>query len=293
MRADGKRVKNADPMYTVAPFIMDKRYDAMNSIELNIQVSPIQKYINEKRNQGINISHMAVILAAYVRTMGEFPSLNRFIVNKRIYARNEIAVGMVVLQQGKMDNGTMSKMYFDYENTIFDVNNIINDYVEANRYNAQNNSTEKLIKFLLSLPGVLPAGVALFKFLDKHGLLPKAIIDASPFHTSLVISNLASIRTNHIYHHVYEFGTTGIIITMGNSREVAKRRGGEIVHEKCIPLGIVMDERMCSGSYFALAFRRMRKYLENPELLEARPEVLNIETPQKRKSKYAVAAEEK
>ena len=293
MRADGKRVKNADPMYTVAPFIMDKRYDAMNSIELNIPVSPIQKYINDKRKEGINISHMAVILAAYVRTMGEFPSLNRFIVNKRIYARNEIAVGMVVLQQGKMDNGTMSKMYFDYENTIFDVNNIINDYVEANRYNAQNNSTEKLIKFLLSLPGVLPAGVALFKFLDKHGLLPKAIIDASPFHTSLVISNLASIRTNHIYHHVYEFGTTGIIITMGNSREVAKRRGGEIVHEKCIPLGIVMDERMCSGSYFALAFRRMRKYLENPELLEARPEVLNIETPQKRKSKYAVAAEEK
>ena len=293
MRADGKRVKNADPMYTVAPFIMDKRYDAMNSIELNIPVSPIQKYINDKRKEGINISHMAVILAAYVRTMGEFPSLNRFIVNKRIYARNEIAVGMVVLQQGKMDNGTMSKMYFDYENTIFDVNNIINDYVQANRYNAQNNSTEKLIKFLLSLPGVLPAGVALFKFLDRHGLLPKAIIDASPFHTSLVISNLASIRTNHIYHHVYEFGTTGIIITMGNSREVAKRKGGEIVYEKCTPLGIVMDERICSGSYFALAFRRMRKYLENPELLEARPEVLNIETPQKRKSKYAVAAEEK
>ena len=293
MRADGKRVKNADPMYTVAPFIMDKRYDALNSIELNIPSSPIQKYINDKRKEGINISHMAVILAAYVRTLGEFPSLNRFIVNKRIYARNEIAVGMVVLQQGKMDNGTMSKMYFDYENTIFDVNNIINDYVEANRYNAQNNGTEKLIKLLLSLPGVLPVGVAIFKFLDKHGLLPKAIIDASPFHTSLVISNLASIRTNHIYHHCYEFGTTGIIITMGNSREVAKRKGGEIVYEKCTPLGIVMDERICSGSYFALAFRKMRKYLENPELLEQRPDVLNIETPQKRKSKYAVVTQEK
>lgn len=286
-RADGKRVKNADPMYTVAPFIMDKRYDSMNMIELDIPTEPIQKYINQKRKEGILISHMAVILAAYVRTMGEFPSLNRFIVNKRIYARNEIAVGMVVLQQGKMDNGTMSKMYFDYENTIFDVNNIINDYVNENRNNAQNNSTEKLIKFLLSLPGILPMGVALFKFLDRHGLLPKAIIDASPFHTSLVISNLASIRTNHIFHHVYEFGTTGILITMGNSREIPKRIGGEIIHEKCIPLGIVMDERICSGSYFALAFRRMKKYLSNPSLLEAPPEVLNIEVPQKKKSKYA------
>ena len=287
-RADGKRVKNADPMYTVAPFIMDKRYDSMNMIELDIPAEPIQKYINERRNKdGVTISHMAVILSAYLRTLAEFPSLNRFIVNKRIYARNEIAVGMVVLQGGKMDNGTMSKMYFDYENTIDDVNNIINDYVEENRANAANNSTEKLIKFLLSLPGVLPIGVALFKFLDKHGLLPKAIIDASPFHTSLVISNLASIRTNHIFHHVYEFGTTGILITMGNSREVAKRKGGEIIHEKCIPLGIVMDERICSGSYFALAFRKMKKYLSDPTLLESEPEVLNIEIPQKKKSKYA------
>lgn len=288
MRADGKRVKNADPMYTVAPFIMDKRYDSMNMIELDIPVAPIQKYINEKRKEGINISHMAVILAAYVRTMGQFPSLNRFIVNKRIYARNEIAVGMVVLQNGKMDNGTMSKMYFDYENTIMDVNNIINDYVGENRVNAANNGTEKLIKFLLSVPGILPVGVAIFKWLDKHGLLPKAIIDASPFHTSLVISNLASIRTNHIYHHVYEFGTTGVIITMGNSREVAKTKNGEVTLEKCMPLGIVMDERICSGSYYALAFRTMKKYLKDPSLLEQPPEELNIEVPQKKKSKYAV-----
>ena len=288
MRADGKRVKNADPMYTVAPFIMDKRYDSMNMIELDIPVAPIQKYINEKRKEGINISHMAVILAAYVRTMGQFPSLNRFIVNKRIYARNEIAVGMVVLQNGKMDNGTMSKMYFDYENTIMDVNNIINDYVGENRVNAANNGTEKIIKFLLSVPGILPVGVAIFKWLDKHGLLPKAIIDASPFHTSLVISNLASIRTNHIYHHVYEFGTTGVIITMGNSREVAKTKNGEVTLEKCMPLGIVMDERICSGSYYALAFRTMKKYLKDPSLLEQPPEELNIEVPQKKKSKYAV-----
>ncbi len=288
MRADGKRVKNADPMYTVAPFIMDKRYDAMNMIELDIPVEPLQNYINEKRKEGKNISHMSIILAAYVRTMGEYPSLNRFIVNKRIYARNEIAVGMVVLQAGKMDNGTMSKMYFDYENTIDDVNNIINDYVDENRNHGENNSTEKLIRFLLSIPGILPVGVGIFKFLDRHGLLPKAIIDASPFHTSLVISNLASIRTNHIYHHCYEFGTTSIIITMGNAREVAKRKKGEVVFEKCMPLGVVMDERICSGSYFAMAFRKMRKYLENPALLEQRPEILNIETPQKRKSKYSI-----
>lgn len=277
MRADGKRIKNADPMYTVAAYIMDKRVDAMNMITIDIPVEPIKEYLNEKRKQGINLSHMAVVLAAYIRTLGEFPELNRFVVNKKIYQRNEIAVGMVVLKAGQVDHGTMSKMYFDETNTIFEVNDIINKYVEENRESPDNNSTEKLIKVLLSLPGILPVGVAIFKWLDKHGLLPKSIIDASPFHMSLGITNLASIRTNHIYHHCYEFGTTSVFMAMGNTREVPKRKGDEIVFEKCMPIGVTMDERIASGSYFAIAFRKMRAYLRNPELLEMPPSKANVE----------------
>lgn len=271
MRADGKRIKNADPMYTVAAYIMNKRVDSMNMITIDVPVEPIKEYLNKKRNEGTNISHMAVVLAAYLRTMKEFPELNRFVVNKKIYQRNEVAVGMVVLKAGQVDHGTMSKMYFDENNTILEVNDIINKYVETNRETPDNNSTEKLIKVLLSVPGILPVGVAVFKWLDKHGLLPKSIIDASPFHMSLGITNLASIRTNHIYHHCYEFGTTSVFMAMGNTREVPKRKGNEIIFEKCMPIGVTMDERIASGSYFALAFRKMRTYLRNPELLEVAP----------------------
>ena len=272
MRPDGKRLRNCDPMYTVAAYIMDKRMDSMNAITLDIPLEPIQEYLNKKRKEGHNISHMAVMLAAFLRTTAEYPELNRFIVNKKAYARDEFAVGMVVLKSGEASNGTMSKMYFEMTDTIFDVNNTINKFVDENRESPDSNSTEKLIKFLLSVPGILPVGVGIFKFLDKHGLLPKAIIDMSPFHNTMVISNLASIRTNHIYHHIYEFGTTSMIMTMGNSREVPHRKGGEIVFEKCMPLGVVMDERIASGSYYAIAFRRMKQYLRNPELLEIPPE---------------------
>jgi len=114
-----------------------------------------------------------------------------------------------------------------------------------------------------------------FKLMDRYGLLPKAIIDASPFHTSLVITNLASIRTNHIYHHLYEFGTSSIFVAMGNMREVARRKGEEIVFDRCLPMGIVMDERICSGSYFARVFRRFRQYMLDPSLLEGPPAVIN------------------
>lgn len=275
MRADGKRLRNTDPMYTVAAHIMNKRTDAMNMITIDIPYDPIQYYLNEKRKQGVNLSHMDVLVAAYMRTVAEFPELNRFIVNSKVYARNEYPVAMVVLKSGQADNGTMSKMYFNVDNTIFDVHNIIEKYVTENRENPENNGTEKIIKFLLSVPGLVRWGVRLFKLLDRYGLLPKFVIDMSPFHNSLVISNLISIRTNHIYHHCYEFGTTGVFITMGNLREVPKRKSGEIVFERCIPLGVVMDERICSGSYFAMAFRKMKKYLKDPSLLEVKPEVIN------------------
>lgn len=276
-RADGKRLRDTDPMYTVAPFIMDKRYDAMNMITIDIPLEPMQKYINAKRKEGQNFSHMALILAAYLRTAAEYPQLNRFIMNKRIYARTEFPVGMVVLKSGQTDNGTMTKMYFEFEDTLFDVNNKINSFVEENRQTPDANPTEKLIKVLLNIPGLLPVGIALFKWMDRHGLLPKAIIKASPFHASLVISNLASIRTNHIYHHCYEFGTTSVFFAMGNSREVPKRKGGEIHFEKCMPIGVVMDERICSGSYFAIAFRRFKSYLADPAKLETPPTVINKE----------------
>lgn len=272
MRADGKRLRHTDPMYRVAAHIMDKRVDSMNMITIDIPYDPIQEYINKKRKEGIRISHMALVIAAYIRTMAEFPELNRFVVNKKIYARNEVAVGMVVLKSLEDHNGTMSKMYFDKANTVFEVNDIINKYVEENRDVPENNSTEKLIKILLSIPGLLTVGVKVFKLMDRYGLLPKAIINASPFHMSMGITNLASIRTNHIYHHCYEFGTTSVFMAMGNLREVAKRKGDEIIFVRSLPIGVTMDERICSGSYFATAFKALKKYLANPELLEVAPE---------------------
>ncbi len=282
MRADGKRLKNTDPMYTVVPYIMDKRNDALNMIELDIPIEPIKKYINKKRNEGIEMNHMSVIIAAYLRTVAQYSEINRFIVNKKIFARNEFNVSMVVLKEGgEFGDETMSKVNFNYEDTIFDVQSKIDKFVSENRKTAGENKTDKIIKALLSIPGILPIGVGAFKFLDNHGLLPRSIVEASPFHASLCITNLASIRTKHIYHHIYNFGTISVFIAMGVPREVPKTVDGQIVLEKCIPLGVVMDERVASGLYFALAFRKLKKLLRNPELLEVPPteDEVNYEIP--------------
>ena len=107
--------------------------------------------------------------------------------------------------------------------------------------------------------------LGLVKLLDRLGLLPRFVIDLSPFHTSLFITNLASINTEAIYHHCYEFGTTGVFVCMG--KPVPNFLTGEY-NKKIMPLGIVMDERICTGHEYALFWQTLRRYLKHPELTE-------------------------
>lgn len=289
-RADGVRLKGTDAMYTVAAHIMVKRYDAMNMITVDIPLAPMRHYMNEVRNRtGEHISHATILMAAYLRVAAEFPEINRFVVNKKFYARNEFPIAMVVLKGSIQDHGTMSKVFLNPNDTIFDVNNKLNAYIEQNRKASEKNATDDLINTLLSIPGLLSIGVPVLKWMDKHGLLPKSIIDASPFHNSLVFTNLASIRTNHIYHHLYDFGTSSIFFAMGNLREVPVRKGKEVTFERCLPVGVVMDERICSGSYFALVMRRFSEYLADPSLLETPPESITLDPniPEKKKKRFS------
>lgn len=254
-------------MYYLIPQFLVRRYDAQNMITVDIPVEPLRKYMNEKRREGIHISHVGLILAAYLRAADKFPAVNRFIVNKRIYQHNDFTASMVVLRPGA-EGDTMSKIYFDTKDTVLQVQEKIDTYIESSRDAANANALDKLMTVLLKLGFILRGACNLLRWLDWHNMLPKAVIKASPFHASVLISNLASIRTNHIYHHLYDFGTTSVGITMGNMREVPRRTKDGIVFDRCIPLGVVMDERICSGHYFSQFFAYIKELLNDPHLME-------------------------
>lgn len=271
-RVDGRRVKGEVPMYMLAPQFMPHRNDAMNMTTVDIPIEPLRKYMNAKRKEGHHISHMALIMTAYAHLVGEYPSINRFVQNRRVYEHKDFTISLVVLRPGNTGNDdTMAKLYFQPEDTVFDVQRKIDEYIEKNTSGAEEdqNGLDKIMAVLCSLGGLLDIVGAILRFLDRHGWLPKSLIKVSPFHASLLITNLASIRTNHIYHHVYNFGTTSVSIAMGNMREVPKRgRDGSVELVRCIPLGVVMDERIASGHYLALAFARLKDMLAHPEQLE-------------------------
>ena len=271
-RPDGIRVRDEVPMYYLIPLIMTERHDAMNMVTVDIPLEPLRRYMNEKRREGRHVSHMAMIMTAYAHLAGEFPSLNRFVVNKRIYQHKDFKISLVVLRpDGNANSNTMAKLEFTPQDTVFDVQKKLDDYIEKNSSTAAEdaNSLDKVMKVLLKLGWLMNFAGWVLRFGDRHGLLPQWLLDISPFHASALFTNLASIRTNHIYHHVYDFGTTSVAIAMGNMRDTVRRgRDGTVEVVRCIPLGVVMDERIASGHYFALAFARLKEMLAHPESLE-------------------------
>ena len=257
-------------MYYLIPYFLTKRYDAMNMITLDIPEAPLRAYMNEKRRQGKSVSHLALILTAYLHTMREYPALNRFVVGHKIYEHNDITASMVVLKPGTGQD-TMSKIRLEYGDDVFAVQEKITAYIEQNRQLGEANSLDSIMNVFMKMSWLLGFLIGLLRVADRLGLLPRWLINVSPFHASFLITNLASIRTNHIYHHLYQFGTTSASIAMGNMREVPRRTREGIVFDRCIPLGVVMDERIANGHYFAQAFAQMKKYLADPELLEKAP----------------------
>jgi len=272
MRSDGRRIKSLDPLFQIIPHLMTKRYDAQVSGETEINYTKIKKYINQKRSEGINLSFMSIFIAAYLRMITDMPELNRFIINRKIYARKDFWVSFVVLKKGNVEESkieTVVKQRFDFNETIFDVAKKINESIESNRKVESENMVDKLAKFFMGIPLLSRVVIDLVKFSDKIGILPKSFLDQIPFHSSLFITNMASLNTGSVYHHIYDFGTTSVFISIGKPRQKTRPNGEKLT---TIPLGVVVDERICAGVTFARGYGYLTKYLANPELLELPPE---------------------
>ncbi len=274
-RPDGRRVRSIDPLMMIMPYIMKERTDTMTAYEDTFPCEAMDAYIKEKEEQGIKMSYMHILIAATVRMIALRPQLNRFIMNGRVYTRPKIWVSFAMHTTLKDDSEEVTvKLCFDGTESILDIADKINEAIETERRNAgEANDTSKLARTLLYIPGpVLKFVVNTLMWMDKHNIMPKAIVDLSPFHTSFFITNLKSLGINHIHHHVYNFGTTGLFLAMGKEKVIPVVKNGEIIQEKHMGYSLVSDERICDGLYFALSLRQLRKIMRNPAVLENRLE---------------------
>ena len=131
----------------------------------------------------------------------------------------------------------------------------------------------KLAGFALKLPLMPNFLKGLLSLLDRYGLCPKSLMDALPFHTSMFITNMASIGMHNVYHHIYNFGNTTLFFSLGSpERTYALGADGKTTRKVYLPVGITADERICAGATYAKLFAAMKHCFAHPETLDNPPE---------------------
>ena len=285
-RYDGWRVNKVDAVFRVIPYFLRTRIDAQNFFEERVPISHLEQFIKENKEQIPGLSIMHIIIAALVRLVSQRPSLNRFVVWNKIFARKHLNFSIVV-KRSLTDEGeeTLIKPEFELTDTLEDIVNKVRIELDNNKQIGQQNGSDKVSKLLGILPDFLLRFVVWCLFwLDKIGLLPKLIYRVSPWHCSIFLTNIGSIGVESIYHHLYEFGTCSMFVAMGKkSREYHLGKEGDVSEEKTIVLKFVLDERICDGFYYASSMRMMNKILLNPSVLLTPPESITVDAGVERK----------
>ncbi len=273
-RKDGRRLRTLPSMNVVVPFIMSTRNDSMNQFEDVIDITNVEKYIDQKHEEGFtDMALLHVILAAYVRIVSERPAVNRFVAGQRVFARNNIECVMTIKKEMSLESpDTCIKVEFDPRDNIYNVYKKFRTTVT----NAVAESTDfdKTTGFMTKLPRFLFRGaMAIIRWLDYHGILPKALLKVSPFHGSMIITSMGSLGIPAIYHHLYNFGTLPLFISYGKifTADAIKHDGSRERHH-FITLRVVTDERICDGYYYASAFKKLKRYMLHPEILDNSPD---------------------
>ena len=280
-RTDGRLIKGLDPIFRMIPYIMKTRAESQVMTKQEFKCEVFDSYIKEKRSEGYDLSYMSILIAAYLRLLTQRPQLNRFIVNGRIYARYGYDVVFVVKKSLTDDSDEMLlKLHFDGTENVFEVNEKIVNEVKLIKSGEADNLTDRLAKLFMKQPNPLIKGDVRFVMkLDDWNMMPRSVIEASPFHCSMFLTNVKSIKLNYIYHHLYNFGTASVFISLGKSADrVSMNRNSEPESDRIFTLGFVVDERICDGLYLSRSLMLLEKYMKDPCLLEeklAREDIIN------------------
>ena len=276
-RPDGKRIKGIDPIMRITPYIMPMRCDAQVFLKHRADMDILSSYIRQQKlEKNEQLSHMQIIVAAYVRAISQNPQVNRFIMNKQLYARNNCSAAFTILKDPHdADKGeAVVKIKFDPTDTIYDVRDRMEAGIAANRGDQPSGFIDKLLRFLFAVPGLATVIVGIVRFLDRYGLAPAVLMEELPFYVGMYITNTASIGLHDVNHHIYNWGNVGLFFGMGLVEKVAVVEDGETRMKRYLPIGITADERVCSGAHYARFFSDVKRYFEHPELLEQPPETV-------------------
>ena len=272
-RSDGRKLRTLDPVQVVGNYVMPTRSGASNCIHETVEISAVERYIREKRRAGMpNFGITHVFLAAYVRCVAKYPALNRFLSGQQVYSRdNDIQFCMMVKEDMTTEAPESAmKLHLRPTDTVEDIYRKFNAEVDRIKDSSSSSDFDKTAKALSLIPGVFFKFVIwVLKTMDYFGLLPKFLLEVSPFHGSIFFTSMGSLGIPPIVHHLYDFGNLPIFVAFGcKYRKNEVQLDGTVVQRKYIDYTVNTDERICDGFYFATTLKHMKKLLMHPERLD-------------------------
>ena len=269
-RRDGKRVIWPDGYHNILPYIMPKRTEAEVSMTEQFDVTDLVKYMAERNEkEGTNLKIFHAICTAVARTVYHRPKLNYFISGRTYYERPDITLSFVVKQKFEDEaEETLMFLKVDPDMNFDSISKlIIGDVTKVRK--EKSNDLDKLMNFVGSLPRpILEAFFGTLKVLEYHGIMPKSLTAGDPNYSSVLLSNLGSIKSDSCYHHLSNYGTCSVMITIGVLHKEQKLMDDGTWQERdVINCTFTIDERLADGFYFAKSLRIAKYMLEHPEVM--------------------------
>ena len=108
-----------------------------------------------------------------------------------------------------------------------------------------------------------------YRTLDYFGRVPRFLTAEDPNYATVFLSNLGSIRSPAVYHHLNNHGTNSIMVTIGTiHKQDAFLPDGSRVTRDVVDVGVTLDERIADGFYFGRSWKIVQHLLAHPELLD-------------------------
>lgn len=273
-KPDARYIRDVPGLTTIMFHIMPKRTESEVYLYDKIDATDLLKFI-EKKNAGhpnykTTVFHCFVLAVA--RMIHERPKMNRYVQGRRLYERDEISMSFLAKRRFADDAEEAFMMVVPKDNDNIDTvsHKIYGDLTEVRRHEHSTGGMDATVDSFAKIPRLLlMIVVRIIRWLDFWGLVPKALKEGDSNYSTVLLSNLGSIKGPAVYHHLNNYGTNSIMITVGtlHKEEMVMPDGTKQIRD-VLDFGATLDERIADGFYFVRSLRLVKYIFAHPELLD-------------------------
>jgi len=272
-RKDAHRIKNEHGMDQLLLDLKPKIYEREVYLNQDVDVTKLSEYLEKRKEEGNHITYFHAIIAAIAKVIYNRKKLNRFIVNRHLYEHDKVIISFVAkVEFNDKAKEIMVLIPIEENDTIDTISEKINkeiNKVRVDKTGDKDGGANGAIDILGVLPNVIRVPImGFFKWLDRHGLLPKSLTSDLLYYSSMIITNVGSLGVNGIYHNITNFGTCPSMFAMGEVKDKVRVNNGKIETYKACNFGITFDEGCAEGFYLIKSIKLLEYLLNNPKLLE-------------------------